>query len=243
MKWFFGRYTWFGFVFPADHGIFAHGLQQCFIFLYELALPQSNAVVLFQLFAQMLIHPPLQLFLNGHTQLLDIPVGLPTDGSKPCGAVLLDEQVIQHLLLFITEGEEELEEKTVCCQLVQLVGTGEDDVEKISLTELSEPWQIHPQRGRSSDQVLPETPTAHCPQVFVVTLPVLPLPQSFYEIHRICRSKEISLKNAAKLCEMTAATAITGCRNSSASFSNTALLLISKFSPYLLQNGKKRGII
>ena len=147
MKWFFGRYTWFGFVFPADHGIFAHGLQQCFIFLYELALPQSNAVVLFQLFAQMLIHPSLQLFLNGHTQLLDIPVGLPTDGSKPCGAVLLDEQVIQHLLLFITEGEEELEEKTVCCQLVQLVGTGEDDVEKISLTELSEPWQIHPQRG------------------------------------------------------------------------------------------------
>ena len=60
--------------------------------------------------------------------------------------------------------------------------------------------------GRSSDQVLPETPTAHCPQVFVVTLPVLPLLQSFYEIHRICRSKEISLKNAAKLCEMTVGT-------------------------------------
>ena len=40
----------------------------------------------------------------------------------------------------------------------------------------------------------------------MVTLPVLPLPQSFYEIHRICRSKEISLKNAAKLCEMTVGT-------------------------------------
>ena len=53
--------------------------QQCLIFLYELALPQGNAVVLFQLFAQMLIHPPLQLFLNGHPQLSDISVGLPTD--------------------------------------------------------------------------------------------------------------------------------------------------------------------
>ena len=43
--------------------------------------------------------------------------GLPTDGGKPCGAVLLDEQVVQHLLLLITEGEKELGEKTVCCQL------------------------------------------------------------------------------------------------------------------------------
>ena len=57
--------------------------------------------------------------------------------------LLLDEQVIQYLLLFIAEGEEEFGEKTVCCQLVHLVGTGEDDVEKISLTELAEPWQIH----------------------------------------------------------------------------------------------------
>ena len=89
----------------------------------------------------MLIHPPLQLFLNGHTQLSDVPVGLPADGSKPCGAVLLDEQVIQYLLLLIAEGEEELGEKPVCCQLVQLIGTGEDDVEKVSLTELTEPWQ------------------------------------------------------------------------------------------------------
>ena len=121
----------YGFVFPADHGIFAHGLQQCFIFLYELSLPQRKSMIVFQLFAQMLIHPPLQLFLNGHPQLSDVPVGLPTDGGKPCGAVLLDEQVIQHLLLLITEGEKELGEKTVCCQLMQLVGTGEDDVKKI----------------------------------------------------------------------------------------------------------------
>ena len=41
----------------------------------------------------------------------------------------------------------------------------------------------------------------------------------------------------------TAATAITGYRNSSVSFCNTALLLISVFSPHLLQNRKKRGII
>ena len=101
-------------------------------------------MIVFQLFAQTLIHPLLQLFLNGHPQLSDVPVGLPTDGSKPCGAVLLDEQVIQHLLLFITEGEKELGEKTVRSQLMQLVGSGEDDVKKISLTELAEPWQIHP---------------------------------------------------------------------------------------------------
>ena len=56
-------------------------------------------MIVFQLFAQMLIHPLLQLFLNGHPQLSDISVGLPSDGGKPCGAVLLDEQVIQHLLL------------------------------------------------------------------------------------------------------------------------------------------------
>ena len=95
-------------------------------------------MIVFQLFAQMLIHPLLQLFLNGHPQLSDIPVGLPAEGSKPCGAVLLDKQVVQHLLLLITEGEKELGEKTVCCQLMQLVGTGEDDVKKISLTELTE---------------------------------------------------------------------------------------------------------
>ena len=52
----------------------------------------------------MLVHPLLQLLLNGHPQLSDVPVGLPTDGGKPCGAALLDEQVIQHLLLLITEG-------------------------------------------------------------------------------------------------------------------------------------------
>ena len=69
----------------------------------------------------------------------------------------------------------------------------------------------------------------------------------------LCNIKQNGYQNAAFECfalrpfydtvSFTAATAITGCRNSSASFSNTALLLISKFSPYLLQNGKKRGII
>ena len=112
------------FILPADHGILAHGLQQRFIFLHELALPQRKAMIVFQLFAQMLIHPLLQLFLNGHPQLSDISVGLPSDGGKPCGAVLLDEQVIQHLLLLIAEGEKKLGEKTVRSQLVQLVWTG-----------------------------------------------------------------------------------------------------------------------
>ena len=35
------------FVLSADHGILAHGLQQCLIFLYELALPQGNACLLY----------------------------------------------------------------------------------------------------------------------------------------------------------------------------------------------------
>ena len=100
-------------------------------------------MIVFQLFAQMFIHPLLQPFLNGHPQLSDISVGLPTDGGKPCGAVLLDEQAVQHLLLFITEGEKEFGDKAVCCQLVQLVWTRENDVEKVSLTELAESWQIH----------------------------------------------------------------------------------------------------
>ena len=95
-----------------------------------------------------ILHPLLQLFLHGHPQLSDVPVGLPTDGGKPCGAVLLNEQVIQHLLLLITEGEKELGEKAVSCQLVQLVGAGEEDVEKVSLTELTEPWQIHPEGSK-----------------------------------------------------------------------------------------------
>ena len=38
-------------------------------------------------------------------------------GGKPCGAVLLDEQVIQHLLLLITEGEKELGEKPSALQM------------------------------------------------------------------------------------------------------------------------------
>ena len=58
-------------------------------------------MIVFQLFTQVLVHPLLQLFLNGHPQLSDIPVGLPTDGGKPCGAVLLDEQVIQLSLIHI----------------------------------------------------------------------------------------------------------------------------------------------
>ena len=60
----------------------------------------------------------------------------------------------------------------------------------------------------------------------------------------LCNMKQNGYQNAAFECfalipfydiiSFTAATAITG---------NSALLLISKFSPYLLQNGKKRGII
>ena len=165
-----------GFVLPADHGILAHGLQQRLVFLHELALPQRKTLIVFQLFAQMLIHPLLQLFLNGHPQLSNVSVGLSTDGGKPCGAALLDEQVIQHLLLLITEGEKELGEKTVCCQLMQLVGTGEDDVKKISLTELTEPRQIHPEgsnlRIRHSLKLQWNIPA----QVFMVTLPALPIP-------------------------------------------------------------------
>lgn len=46
-------------------------------------------MIVFQLFTQMLVHPLLQLFLNGHPQLSDVPVGLPAEGSKPCGAVQL----------------------------------------------------------------------------------------------------------------------------------------------------------
>ena len=151
-------------------------MQQRLVFLHELALPQRKTLIVFQLFAQMLIHPLLQLFLNGHPQLSNVSVGLSTDGGKPCGAALLDEQVIQHLLLLITEGEKELGEKTVCCQLMQLVGTGEDDVKKISLTELTEPRQIHPEgsnlRIRHSLKLQWNIPA----QVFMVTLPALPIP-------------------------------------------------------------------
>ena len=118
----------------------------------------------------------MQLFLNGHPQLSDVPVGLPTDGSKPCGSVLLDEQVIQHFLLFIAEGEEELGEKPVCCQLVQLIGTGEDDVEKVSLTELTEPWQIHPEGSNLRIRYSLKLQRHVSTQLFVVTLPALPVP-------------------------------------------------------------------
>ena len=118
----------------------------------------------------------MQLFLNGHPQLSDVPVGLPTDGGKPCGAVLLDEQVIQHFFLFITEGEKELGEKAVSCQLVQLVGAGEEDVEKVSLTELTEPWQIHPEGSNLRIRYSLKLQRHVSTQIFVVTLPALPVP-------------------------------------------------------------------
>ena len=123
----------------------------------------------------MLIHPPLQLFLNGHPQLSDVPVGLPSDGGKPCGAVFLDEQVVQHLLLFITEGEKELGEEAVRCQLVQLVGTGEDDVEKITLTELTEPRRIHPEGSNLRIRYSLKLQRHVSTQIFVITLPALPI--------------------------------------------------------------------
>ena len=100
----------------------------------------------------------------------------PTDGGKPCGAVLLDEQVVQHLLLFIAEGEKELGEKAVSCQLVQLIGIREDDIEKISLTELTEPRQIHPQRSNLRIRHRLKLQRNIPAQVFVVTLPALPVP-------------------------------------------------------------------
>ena len=58
---------------------------------------------------------------------------------------------------------------------MQLVGTGEDDVEKISLTELAEPWQIHPE-GSNSRLWHGLKLQRHIPaQVFVVTLPAFPI--------------------------------------------------------------------
>ena len=70
----------------------------------------------------------------------------------------------------------------------------------------------------------------------------------------LCNMKQNRYQNAAFGCfvlmpfydivSFTAATAITGYQNSSVSFCNTAPLLISEFfSPHLLQNRKKRGII
>ena len=65
----------------------------------------------------------------------------------------------------------------------------------------------------------------------------------------LCNMKQNGYQNAAFECfalmpfydtvSFTAATAITGCRNSSASFSNTALLLISDFFSAPLANQKK----
>ena len=58
---------------------------------------------------------------------------------------------------------------------MQLVGTGEDDVKKISLTEVTEPRQIHPEgsdlRIRHSLKLQRHIPA----QVFVVTLPAFPI--------------------------------------------------------------------
>ena len=86
------------------------------------------------------------------------------------------EAVIQHFLLFITEAEKEFGEKTVCSQLVQLVGTGEDDVEKISLTELVKPWLIHPEGSNLRIRYRLKLQWNIPAQVFMVTLPALPLP-------------------------------------------------------------------
>ena len=58
---------------------------------------------------------------------------------------------------------------------MQLVGTGEDDVKKISLTELTEPRQIHPEgsnlRFRYRLKLQRYVPT----QIFVVTLSAFPI--------------------------------------------------------------------
>ena len=94
-----------------------------------------------------------------------------------------NEQVIQHLLLLITESEKEFGEEAVCCQLVQLVGAGENDVEKVPLTELAEARQIHPQRGDLRFRYRLKLQRNIPAQVFMVTLPSCPacstrLPQS-----------------------------------------------------------------
>ena len=78
--------------------------------------------------------------------------------------------------LFITEGEKELGEKAVSCQLVQLVGAGEEDVEKVSLTELTEPWQIHPEGSNLRIRYSLKLQRHVSTQIFVVTLPALPVP-------------------------------------------------------------------
>ena len=74
-----------GLVFPPDHGVLALFLCDFRVFLQKPTLPQGQAV--FLLAAQMVIHLALQFFTDGFPQLADIAVRLPTNGSKPGGAV------------------------------------------------------------------------------------------------------------------------------------------------------------
>lgn len=67
-----------------DHGVLAF-LCDFPVFLQKPTLPQGQAV--FLLAAQMVIHLALQFFTDGFPQLADIAVRLPTNGSKPGGAV------------------------------------------------------------------------------------------------------------------------------------------------------------
>ena len=74
-----------GLVFPPDHGVLALFLCDFRVFIQKTAFPQGQAI--FRFAAQMVIHLALQFFMDGFPQLADIPVRLPTHGSKPGGAV------------------------------------------------------------------------------------------------------------------------------------------------------------
>ena len=77
----------FGFVFPADHGIFAHGLQQLSKYTEKLLFPQRQAAARLLFFLQMLVERSLQLLVDGGAQLADVPVRLPSQHCQFGGAI------------------------------------------------------------------------------------------------------------------------------------------------------------
>ena len=70
----------------------------------------------------MVIHLALQFFTDGFPQLADIAVRLPTNGSKPGGAVEPQREKIQDFLVFLTEIFDHAGDKWVGAQLVHLIG-------------------------------------------------------------------------------------------------------------------------
>ena len=75
---------------------------------------------------------------------------------------------------------------------MQLVGTGEDDVEKISLTKLAEPRQIHPQRGDLRFRHRLKFQRNIPAEIFMVTLPALPVPVQLVPL--VYRSQKIGFR-------------------------------------------------